>query len=324
MVLECLRDEARGTSSHSERDLLFSQFQPLVRRLLKQYADSPEQRKDLSGEIYRRFHEYFYAYDPSRGVPLRPYLVRQLTASIYSYARGQWLIRRRETSLLDRYDQELGIDCRDPTPQWNDRMDAEALMHTLPDAIEALPARQRAVVIMRYYGEHSFETISSRMGIAPATARSLLCHGCNKLRAKLSSLEEGAGDRGMDDAIQYEEPNMNDTEEEYPGNDERERQVEQGIKGMREAAQRMKEDLVKAPHTANPRQYTYSAIGDAEYAMQGHLERARKSLLGMQFAETGSADHSLAARLHGAETECASYVLTSRDSARERWRLPTD
>src|SRR5687768_1876484 len=146
MVLECLPDEARRTIPSSERDLLFSEFQPLVRRLLKQYADSAEEKRDLTGEIYTRFHELFNAYDPSRGVPLRPYLVRLLTASIYSYARRQWAIKRRETSLDETCDQAWVSRSRDPTPQWNHRLDAEKLMDSLPDAIERLPVRQRAVV----------------------------------------------------------------------------------------------------------------------------------------------------------------------------------
>ena len=117
---------------------------------------------------------------------------------------------------------------------------------------------------------------------------------------------------------------MSDTKATARGNDERMILVEQGMKGMRDAAQRMKEDLNKAPRKNNPRQYADSAIGDAEYVMLGHLKSATESLDGMQFVVKGSAHHSLGGRLHEAEAECASYVLVSRAAVRELWRLPTD
>src|SRR5207247_397741 len=63
-----------------ERDTLWVEFQPLVRRLVRQYGDTLEMREDLAGEIYCRFCALLDAFDPNRGVPLRPYLVRQLTA----------------------------------------------------------------------------------------------------------------------------------------------------------------------------------------------------------------------------------------------------
>src|SRR5437764_237732 len=56
-------------------DSLFAEFQPLVQRLIRQYGDEPELREDLIGEIYCRFCALVHAYDPSRGIPLRPYLV---------------------------------------------------------------------------------------------------------------------------------------------------------------------------------------------------------------------------------------------------------
>src|SRR5947207_2285808 len=41
--------------SDPEREALFADFQPLVRRLIRQYGDTYELRQDLEGEIYCRF-----------------------------------------------------------------------------------------------------------------------------------------------------------------------------------------------------------------------------------------------------------------------------
>src|SRR5205823_6191766 len=67
------------------RDILYAELQPLVRRLISQYGDDAESRKDLAGEIYCRFCSILESFDESRGIPLRPYLIKQLSASVYSY-----------------------------------------------------------------------------------------------------------------------------------------------------------------------------------------------------------------------------------------------
>lgn len=164
------------------RESLYQEFAPLVRRLIRQYGDSPEIRQDLAGEIYYRFCYLLESYDPSRGVPLRPYLVRQLTASVYTYARHGWMRQRREVSYEEKAQVTEPTNREDPTHEWTERLAMEQVLSTLPEAITRLPKRQRHVVIWRYYEQCSFEEIASRMQVKTATARSLLRHGINNLR----------------------------------------------------------------------------------------------------------------------------------------------
>ena len=167
-----------------DRDALFAEFRPLVQRLLRQYGTEPEMRQDLQGEIYCQFCQHLEAFDPSRGVPLRPYLVRQLTASVYTYARGQWRRQKRETG-LELWAETLHT-C-DPSRQWDQRLAQEQTAQRLPEAIAALPSRQRKVLIWRYYEERSFEEIASELSVQVATARSLLRHSLNNLRKSLGA-----------------------------------------------------------------------------------------------------------------------------------------
>lgn len=166
----------------AEREALFAEMQPLVRRLLRQYGDDPELRQDLPGEIFRRFCAALDAYDPGRGVPLRPYLVCNLNSSIYTYVRSQWRRRKREVNLDPELEvtERLAVD--NSHQHWvNDVMTQEAVKH-LPEAIGRLSPRQRAVVVGRFFEARSFEEIAETMDICPATARSLLRHGLNNLR----------------------------------------------------------------------------------------------------------------------------------------------
>jgi RNA polymerase sigma factor (sigma-70 family) len=164
-----------------DREQFYGEFQPLIRRLLRQYGDSPEMRQDLSGELYCRFCALLEGYDPTRGVPLRPYLVRQLTVFAYTYARSCWRRRRSEVYLetLSELEQCLPID---PTADWDAELTKQRVLAVLPAAIASLPLRQRQTVIWRYYDGRSFEEIAETLGVQPATARSLLRHGLNRLR----------------------------------------------------------------------------------------------------------------------------------------------
>jgi len=202
---------------------LYSEFQPLVRRLVRQYGgDDFELRQDLAGEVYFRFCSLLDAYDPGRGVPLRPYLVRQLTASVYTYARQQWRARKREVSLdVDLAEAatghqsglsggiESGVSHQsglarmgtstwssygaavDPTPGWDEALLQQQLLRALPSMIAKLPTRQRQVLIWRYYEQRSFEEVANALGVKEATARSLLRHALNNIRRGVS--KEGLG-----------------------------------------------------------------------------------------------------------------------------------
>lgn len=173
--------------SSSDRESLYREFQPLVRRLIRQYGDTTEGREDLAGEIYYRFCAILDAYDPSRGIPLKPYIVRQLTASVYTFARHGWVRRRREVSYEEKAEVGEPVRPEDPTPEWDERLATESVLKTLPEAISKLPSRQRKVLIWRYYDQKSFEEIAEQLSIQVATARSLLRHGIKGLRKHMAS-----------------------------------------------------------------------------------------------------------------------------------------
>ncbi|MFN3649704.1 MAG: RNA polymerase sigma factor [Armatimonadota bacterium] len=175
------------TEEPLSREALYLEFQPLVRRLLRQYGEDLDFREDLVGEIYCRFCDLYDAFDPSRGVPLRPYLVRTLTASVYTYSRSQWRRKHREV-VLDS-GTELPDSIQDHSSAWDQKLLTEAVLRSLPDAVARLPQRQRQVVIWRYYESRSFEEIADVLQIRPATARSILRHGLNNLRRWIAPTE---------------------------------------------------------------------------------------------------------------------------------------
>lgn len=166
-------------------DSLFTEFQPLVQRLIRQYGDGPELREDLIGEIYCRFCALIQAYDPGRGIPLRPYLVHQLARSVYIFARRQWRRRKREISLeVDGIARAIQSS-EDISARWDDAMVMQKVQAGLPFAISQLSLRQKQVVIWRYYEARSYEEIAERLNVQLATVRSTLRHALKNMRRNL-------------------------------------------------------------------------------------------------------------------------------------------
>jgi RNA polymerase sigma factor (sigma-70 family) len=165
-----------------EREALYQDFLPLVSRLVGQYGDDPELRKDLPGEIYCRFCDLLAVYDPQRGIPLKPFLVRTLSAAVYAYARRRWRQQRREVCLDWMDPSDMRYTVQEEFRSWDDRLVEKQYLQTLPMAIARLPRRQRQVLIWRYYEGRSYEEIARLLNVQMATARSLLRHGHNNLR----------------------------------------------------------------------------------------------------------------------------------------------
>lgn len=174
-----------------DRDALFAEFQPLVRRLIRQYGDDADLRDDLVGEMYFRFCGLLDAYDPSRNVPLRAYLVRQLCAAAYTVARKQRRLQLRQVSLVLDAVSMPQLATPNPTAEWDQRLLMESLTESLPAAIAELSARQRQVLVWRYYESRSFDEIAEELNVRPATVRSLLRHAINSVRARLLPEEMG-------------------------------------------------------------------------------------------------------------------------------------
>ena len=169
------------------REWLYSEMQPLIRKLVRRYSDCPDSRQDLAGELYYRFCSLLEEFDPERGIPLRGYLIRQLSAAAYTHARSRWRRRRQKSSLdaAPHIVQTLGGP--DPSSEWDNRIVQEMFVRHLREEIGGLPQRQRQVLVGRYYDGRSFEDIADVMGIEPATARSLLRHALQNLRKQIGT-----------------------------------------------------------------------------------------------------------------------------------------
>jgi RNA polymerase sigma-70 factor (sigma-E family) len=84
-----------------------------------------------------------------------------------------WWRRRRRELLFGTLPERPYIDQR------FDRSDADAGLWA---AVTALPARQRVVLVLRYYEQYTDEEIAQTLGISRGTVRSQAARGLTKLR----------------------------------------------------------------------------------------------------------------------------------------------
>jgi RNA polymerase sigma-70 factor (ECF subfamily) len=113
-----------------------------------------------------------------------------------------WLYRVVANLCVDRLRRRRGIeieeapDPEDPSPSAAERLDGEARLRALSDALAALPARQAQAVALRHLEGLSNPEIAAVMGIGVEAVESLTARGRRALAALLDGrkTELGYGD----------------------------------------------------------------------------------------------------------------------------------
>ncbi|MBI2921751.1 MAG: RNA polymerase sigma factor [Planctomycetes bacterium] len=104
----------------------------------------------------------------------RPYLFRAVRNESVTFLRG----RDRVVALADAEPMFVAP----PEAEEGER-------ERLEEALAELPAEQREVVVLRTWGDLTFEEVAELVGVAPNTAASRWRYGLEKLRARLARTE---------------------------------------------------------------------------------------------------------------------------------------
>ncbi|HWS48128.1 MAG TPA: sigma-70 family RNA polymerase sigma factor [Acidimicrobiia bacterium] len=127
-------------------------------RLAYLLTGSQETAQDLVQDAFVRLHHQFARVDDPRA-----YVRRSVVNACVSHHRRVSLARRRQALLV--------------APAASDSPRGEMF-----DVIGALPARERAAIVLRYWHDLDDGAIASTLGCRPATVRSLLHRGISRLR----------------------------------------------------------------------------------------------------------------------------------------------
>jgi RNA polymerase sigma-70 factor, ECF subfamily len=146
---------------------LFEAYRADVTRLCERLLGSREDAEDVVHESFLRMQRGVASYDPER--------LRR---------------RRREARLFDREaDADAQPDGRD-TPLSGELR--EELRRRVLAAIDTLPDRYRAPIVLRYYADLDYASIAAILGVDTNQVATLLLRGRRRLRDALASETGGA------------------------------------------------------------------------------------------------------------------------------------
>jgi RNA polymerase sigma-70 factor (ECF subfamily) len=144
---------------------------------------------DLLHDVFLRVHRFSNRIDPGR--PFEPWLYRVTANLTYTW------IKRRKRWLLQPLEEmaEWLMGSKKYMPSYQVEKFEE--WRGVYQAIETLPLRHRAVIVLHYFNDLSLQEISEALDIPVGTVKSRLHYGRQTLRKYL----ETAGDTNISEVV---------------------------------------------------------------------------------------------------------------------------
>jgi RNA polymerase sigma-70 factor (sigma-E family) len=160
----------------------------VLRRVATQLAGDPHRGDDLVQQAITRLHTHWRR--ARRTENLDAYVYKILLRAFLDERRLRWASVRLRATPADP-DHGAGGEHRaapgaDPATEVADRM-------LLRDALGTLPAKQRAVIVLRFVVDRPVDEVAQILGVAPGTVKSQTHDGLKALRRLLGHPPEPPG-----------------------------------------------------------------------------------------------------------------------------------
>ncbi len=156
---------------------LFEQYKNLVFKTAYLMLGSTEEAEDALQDVFLKVHQSLHTYQPTKGA---------LTTWLHRLTLNHCLNQKRKAQLVTSPLDEV-ISLRTSDAAWTEQMANEEL---LQQALRHLSAKQRAVIILRYYWDLSYQEIAQVLNIPLGTVRSRLNTAMKTLQRTLNHLEQ--------------------------------------------------------------------------------------------------------------------------------------
>ncbi|MBE3595100.1 MAG: sigma-70 family RNA polymerase sigma factor [Candidatus Carbobacillus altaicus] len=159
---------------------LIACYEGRLRHFIKQYLTAYHMHDmvdDLLQETFLKAYHHIHDFRDDEA---------QFSTWLYTIAKNTVLSELRRS-----YHQDLAYDdqllARRPAPEKQPEQSAvlKETAQYVQDAIQTLPERQRACVVLREYEELDYKDIASRLGLSVSSVKSLLFRARQSLRQKL-------------------------------------------------------------------------------------------------------------------------------------------
>ena len=156
---------------------LFERYEVLIFRLCRALLRN-ESAADAAQEAFVRIWRSLHTYDGSAA----------LSTWIYTVARNSCFTSMRREGTRARHFEAFDEDI-DLPDEGVEPLDAAATS-TVQQAVASLPDRQRTVVQLFYWQDQSVDEVARMLGIPPATVKTLLHRGRQRLAVLLRNQKE--------------------------------------------------------------------------------------------------------------------------------------
>lgn len=159
---------------------------PLVNFFVRMVRDRAL-AEDLAQEVFLRVYQARHRYQPE--ARFTTWLYRTATNLALNSIRD-----RKGTTPTDFADQENDAESArvaDSRPVMDEQMMLSDRQRLIREAVEALPEKQCAAVILHKYQDLDYRQISKVLGVSESAVKSLLFRAYESLRARLGPLLKG-------------------------------------------------------------------------------------------------------------------------------------
>jgi RNA polymerase sigma-70 factor (ECF subfamily) len=153
---------------------LYRGYAPAIFRFCRRALPAREDAEDATNEVFMKVRQKLGTYDSSR----------PFTAWLYKVASNHcWdmLRRRRIRQDLETGDVET-LPLEHPDPGQLERLQAEHTSKEVRNGLEKLPDRARMALVLRYFGDMSYDEIAETLGVRRAFVGVLLLRARHQLR----------------------------------------------------------------------------------------------------------------------------------------------
>jgi len=163
---------------------LYRRYAPAIFRFCRRALPTREDAEDATTEIFMKVRQKLGTFDSSR----------PFTAWLYKVASNHcWdmLRRRRIRQDLETGEELETLPLKSPDPDQLERLQTEHTSKELRAGLAKLPDRARMALVLRYFGDMSYEEIAETLGVRPTFVGVLLLRARHQLR---HVLEEGGAE----------------------------------------------------------------------------------------------------------------------------------
>lgn len=153
---------------------LYRGYAPAIFRFCRRALPSREDAEDATNEVFMKVRQKLGTYDSSR----------PFTAWLYKVASNHcWdmLRRRRIRQDLETGDVET-LPLEHPDPGQLERLQEEHTSKQVRAGLDKLPDRARMALVLRYFGDMSYDEIAETLGVRRAFVGVLLLRARHQLR----------------------------------------------------------------------------------------------------------------------------------------------